>query len=81
VTGLVAGASVAAELGLGIVIALLINHSFRGRGLVRASVLVPWALTTVVSAKMWAWIYDGRYGIADRLLQRVAERVGGIRAC
>src|SRR5712691_10408217 len=71
VTGLVAGASVAAELVLGMIIALLINRSFRGRGLVRASVLVPWALTTVVSAKMWAWIYDGRYGVANDLLMRL----------
>ncbi len=71
VTGLVAGASVAVELVLGMIIALLINRSFRGRGIVRASVLVPWALTTVVSAKMWAWIYDGRYGIFNDLLMRV----------
>jgi len=71
VTGLVAGASVAAELVLGMIVALLIDRSFRGRGLVRASVLVPWALTTVVSAKMWAWIYDGRYGLANDLLLKV----------
>jgi ABC-type sugar transport system permease subunit len=71
VTGLVAGASVVAELVLGMIIALLINRSFRGRGIVRASVLVPWALTTVVSAKMWAWIYDGRYGVANDLLMRL----------
>jgi ABC-type sugar transport system permease subunit len=71
VTALVAGVSVAAELVLGMIIALLINRSFRGRGIVRASVLVPWALTTVVSAKMWAWIYDGRYGIANDLLMRL----------
>ena len=71
VTGLVSGASVAAELVLGMIIALLINRSFRGRGVVRASVLVPWALTTVVSAKMWAWIYDGRYGVANDLLMRL----------
>ena len=71
VTGLVAGASVAVELVLGMIVALLINRSFRGRGLVRASVLVPWALTTVVSAKMWAWIYDGRYGFANDLLMRL----------
>ena len=70
VTGLVAGASVAAELVLGMMIALLINRSFRGRGIVRASVLVPWALTTVVSAKMWSWIYDGRYGIVNDLLMK-----------
>jgi ABC-type sugar transport system permease subunit len=71
VTGLVAGASVVAELVLGMIVALLVNRSFRGRGLVRASVLVPWALTTVVSAKMWAWIYDGRYGVANDLLMRL----------
>jgi ABC-type sugar transport system permease subunit len=71
VTGLVAGVSVAAELVLGMIIALLINRNFHGRGIVRASVLVPWALTTVVSAKMWAWIYDGRYGVANDLLMRL----------
>src|SRR5689334_23555929 len=71
VTTIVTVASVAAELVLGILIALLINRSFVGRGVVRASVLVPWALTTVVSAKMWAWIYDGRYGVANDLLMRI----------
>jgi multiple sugar transport system permease protein len=71
VTGVVAAASVAVELVLGMLIALLINRSFRGRGIVRASVLVPWALTTVVSAKMWAWIYDGRYGVANDLLMKL----------
>src|SRR3954452_792136 len=71
VTGLVTVASVVAELVLGMIIALLVNRSFRGRGIVRASVLVPWALTTVVSAKMWAWIYDGRYGVANDLLMRL----------
>jgi trehalose/maltose transport system permease protein len=71
VTGLVAGVSVAVELVLGMIIALLVNRPFLGRGIVRASVLVPWALTTVVSAKMWAWIYDGRYGVANDLLMRL----------
>jgi multiple sugar transport system permease protein len=71
VTALVAVVSVAAELVLGMLIALLINRSFRGRGIVRASVLVPWALTTVVAAKMWAWIYDGRYGVVNDLLMRL----------
>lgn len=71
VTAMVTVASVAAELVLGMIIALLINRAFVGRGVVRASVLVPWALTTVVSAKMWAWIYDGRYGVANDLLMRL----------
>jgi multiple sugar transport system permease protein len=71
VTGVVVVASVAVELVLGMIIALLVNRAFHGRGIVRASVLVPWALTTVVSAKMWAWIYDGRYGVANDLLMRL----------
>jgi len=71
VTSLVVVASVAVELVLGMIIALLVNRAFRGRGIVRASVLVPWALTTVVSARMWAWIYDGRYGVANDLLMRL----------
>jgi multiple sugar transport system permease protein len=71
VTGMVTVVSVAVELVLGMIIALLIDRPFRGRGVVRASVLVPWALTTVVSAKMWAWIYDGRYGVANDILMRL----------
>jgi multiple sugar transport system permease protein len=71
VTTVVTVASVVVELVLGMLIALLINRAFPGRGIVRAAVLVPWALTTVVSAKMWAWIYDGRYGVVNDLLTRV----------
>jgi multiple sugar transport system permease protein len=71
VTGTVAGISVAVELVLGMIIALAINRAFTGRGIVRAAVLVPWALTTVVSATMWAWIYDGLYGVANDLLIKV----------
>ncbi len=71
VTGIVAGVSVAVELVLGMIIALAINRAFVGRGIVRAAVLVPWALTTVVSARMWAWIYDGRYGVFNDILIRL----------
>ena len=45
--------AVSLELLLGLAIAVLIHQSFAGRGLVRAAVLVPWAIPTVVSAKMW----------------------------
>ena len=67
-TGLITGASVAAELVLGMLAALVINRSFRGRGLVRAAVLVPWAMTTVVTARMWDWIYNANYGIFNAAL-------------
>jgi multiple sugar transport system permease protein len=55
--------SVAAELVLGLAIALLINKAFFGRGLVRATILVPWAIPTAVSALMWKFLYDGQNGI------------------
>ncbi len=45
--------SVGAETVLGIVIALVLDSAFRGRGLVRAVVLIPWAIPTIVSAKIW----------------------------
>lgn len=63
--------SVGVELTLGMIIALLLNRAFKGRGIVRASVLVPWALTTVVSAKMWSWIYDARYGVFNDILMKL----------
>lgn len=59
--------SVFLELVLGLAIALLINKSFKGRGLVRAAILVPWAIPTAVSAMMWKFMYDGQTGIVANL--------------
>jgi multiple sugar transport system permease protein len=64
--------SVALELVLGLGIAVLINQQFRGRGLVRAAVLIPWAIPTVVSALMWKFLYDGQNGIVAHLLASVS---------
>ena len=71
VTGRVVFVSVGVELVLGMIIALLLNRTFHGRGIVRASILVPWAITTVVSAQMWSWIYDARYGVFNDILIRL----------
>ncbi len=60
--------SVSIEITLGLSIALLLNRPFRGRGLVRAAVLVPWAIPTVVSARMWEWMYNADFGILNYLL-------------
>ncbi len=57
--------AVAIELLLGLAFALLLH---RGSGLLRASVLVPWAVPTVVSAKLWAWLYDPNHGLITRML-------------
>jgi ABC-type sugar transport system permease subunit len=61
-------ATVTLELVLGCGLALAMNRAFRGRALVRAAVLVPWAIPTVVSALLWRFIFEGRSGIANALL-------------
>ena len=53
---------------LGVLIALLLNQSFPGRGLVRTLVLLPWAIPPVVNGLMWQWIYDSKIGALNGLL-------------
>lgn len=60
--------AVTVELLLAVPLALLLNRAFPGRGLLRASVLVPWAIPTVVSARLWAWMFNPEYGVINRLL-------------
>ena len=55
-------ASVSLELVLGCVLALAMNRTFRGRALVRASILVPWAIPTVVAALVWRFMFEGLEG-------------------
>jgi ABC-type sugar transport system permease subunit len=61
-------ASVTLELTLGCVLALAMNRAFRGRGLVRAAILVPWAIPTVVAALIWRFMFDGDSGIVNAAL-------------
>ncbi|KPP91372.1 MAG: ABC-type trehalose/maltose/sucrose uptake system permease component ThuF [Rhodobacteraceae bacterium HLUCCA08] len=68
-TILFAVVSVSFETLFGLVIALVLNQQFRGRGLVRAAVLIPWAIPTIVSAKMWAWMLHDQFGIINDMLQ------------
>jgi trehalose/maltose transport system permease protein len=56
------------ETVLGMIIALTINSNFKGRGLVRTSMLVPWAIPTIVSAQMWAWMYNDVFGVINDIL-------------
>jgi multiple sugar transport system permease protein len=48
--------------------ALVLNESFRARGVVRAMMLIPWAIPTVVSSQMWRFIFNDRYGLFNFLL-------------
>lgn len=67
-TLLFAFVSVSIETVLGVVIALVVNANLPGRGLMRAAMLVPWAIPTVVSAKIWAWMLNDQFGAINHLL-------------
>jgi trehalose/maltose transport system permease protein len=64
-------ASVFLETVLGLIIALALHAKFRGRAVLRAAVLVPWAIPTVVSAKMWAWMFNDIYGVINAILLKL----------
>lgn len=76
-TLLFAATSVALEVAIGLAMALVMNASFRGRGLARAAVLIPWALPTVVAGVLWKYLLNDQYGALNLLLHgaRVEEYV------
>jgi trehalose/maltose transport system permease protein len=57
--------TVSFEFVLGLIIALVVNSSFKGRGAMRAVMLVPWAIPTVVAAQMWKWMLDDVFGVVN----------------
>jgi trehalose/maltose transport system permease protein len=59
--------TVTIEFALGLAIALVVNSSFKGRGMMRAIMLVPWAIPTVVAAQMWKWMLDDTFGVINDL--------------
>jgi trehalose/maltose transport system permease protein len=63
--------SVSIETVLGLAVALVLHRTFPGRGLVRAVVLIPWAIPTVVSARMWNWMLHDQFGVVNDMLVRL----------
>jgi trehalose/maltose transport system permease protein len=63
--------TVAVEFALGLAIALVVNSRFKGRGIMRAVMLVPWAIPTVVAAQMWKWMLDDTFGVINDLFMRL----------
>ena len=63
-------ASVTLEFLLGLALALIVHARFAGRGILRAAILIPWALPTVVAARMWAWMLNDQFGVINDLLVR-----------
>ncbi len=60
--------SLALELLLGMAIALVLDQTFRGRGLVRTVAILPWALPTALIALAWRWIFNGEFGVWNDML-------------
>lgn len=63
--------SVSIEAILGVLVALILNAEFVGRSIVRAAILIPWAIPTIVSAKMWGWMLNDQFGIINDMLLMV----------
>ena len=63
--------SLAVVVGVALFFSLVLNERFRGRGMVRAIVIIPWAIPPVVSGHMWKWIFNGEYGAFNGLLLQV----------
>ena len=53
------------EIMIGLGIALIIHEQFKGRGLIRAAVLIPWAIPTVVAGVMWKYMLNDQYGFVN----------------
>ncbi|NYI03733.1 carbohydrate ABC transporter permease [Allostreptomyces psammosilenae] len=60
--------TVIVEMILGTVIALVLERLEAGRGWMMALLLMPWAMITVISAQLWAYVYNGVYGVLDALV-------------
>lgn len=63
--------SVILETLLGLGVALLLHSNIRGRGVLRTAVLIPWAIPAVVSARIWAWMFNDMYGVVNEILIRI----------
>lgn len=70
--------SVSFELLLGLGTALILNQSFRGRGLLRTIAILPWALPTAIISVAWVWIFNDQYGLMNDLLLRLGLISQGI---
>jgi multiple sugar transport system permease protein len=77
-TFLFTGISVTLELVIGLAMALLMHEAFRGRAILRATVLVPWAILTVVTAMTWSTIFEPQLGFANTVFQKLGLPGGDV---
>ncbi len=60
--------SLVVQIPIGLAIAILLDQEFKGRNVVRALILIPWAIPTIVNGALWEWIYNPSYGVLNGLL-------------
>lgn len=70
-------ACVVGSVGVGLIVALLLNRDFRGRGVARALVTVPWAAPGIAVALIATWMLNPQYGIVNRALNAIGLGVPG----
>ncbi|MDQ7841372.1 MAG: sugar ABC transporter permease [bacterium] len=70
-TTVLVATSIVASTVLGLAAALLLSQEFPGRGIVRTSLLLPWAIPGIAAGTMWWWLYSARYGVLNHVLQTV----------
>jgi ABC-type sugar transport system permease subunit len=70
-TGVYTFLRVAGAVGLGLGLAMLLNQVFWGVGLLKRLFLIPWALSNVVNALVWGWIFNGNFGVVNAMLLMV----------
>ncbi len=63
--------AVALEIILGLIVAVVLHRVFRGRGVVLAILILPWALPSVVSGLLWRRVFDPETGLLNSLLMRL----------
>ncbi|ANE42242.1 MAG: carbohydrate ABC transporter permease [Fervidobacterium pennivorans] len=63
--------SVALETVFGLLIAVIVNQPFKFRGVVRAAMLIPWAIPTAISSQMWKWMFNDQGGIMTKFLEKL----------
>jgi multiple sugar transport system permease protein len=62
------GGSIVFQVGLGVMVAILLNQTFRFRGVVRSLTLLPWVVPGIVAATTWAWMFHTEFGIINYMM-------------
>ena len=76
ITAIYTIACVVLSIGLGLGAALLLDRPFRGRGIARAAVTIPWAAPSVAVALIFTWMFNAQYGIFNHVLRALGFAAG-----